>query len=140
MGANLNIVELGKLASPVGNIFSASGVMTGTNKIVGPIIDTAALKRLSIELVWTGNPTGTFGWEQSNMYDAATNPNATFQPVQPSDISPAFTNPAGSAGTQINGLLSNSLGTRFPRYLRPTYTNATGSGVLTGWIFGCGGP
>lgn len=116
-----------------------AAVMTGTNVLTSAILDTSMLngtKDLSLELQWTGTPTGTFLWEGSNSYDPSTNPGATFITIPTAQTSPSLTagNPAGAAGSYLGSLVTN-VERGSAKWVRLRYTNATGVGALDGWAF-----
>lgn len=96
-----------------------SGNLTGTN------VDVMYSDNVTIQFVWTGTPTGTFGVSVSN--DATLLPTGsitggTWTPL--ALTSPQPPTPVGSAGNGIINL--TQLGARF---CRATYTATSGSGT-----------
>lgn len=95
-----------------------SGVMTGTSTIYSNIIDVTIKDNLGLELAWTGTPTGTITvWASSS--------GINFFSV---DFA-GFIQPSGSA--KVVGVDLS----QFPwKYIYLSYTNASGSGVLTAYM------
>lgn len=96
-----------------------AGVMTGTNVLTSAVTDISFLDNVCMELVWTGNPVGTF--EVQGSITGNTWKTITFTP----------NNPAGTASNSLFDL--NQLS--FPK-IRLLYTNSAGVGVLNVYIGG----
>ena len=111
--------------------------MTGVASIVSAPVEMYwyDVSRFSLELLWTGTPTGTLALEGSMQYDPVTNPNAVFLPINSNfGPFPAFTNPAGAGGSYI-GMVSPLAGAK---WLRLRYTNSSGTGQLSAWFYARG--
>lgn len=95
-----------------------SGSMTGTSTLTSSEIDIQYLSRASIQLVWTGTPTGTFAIQGT---------------VDGSTWSPITTNPASIAasGSAGNHLVEGEI---HSKKMRVQYTNSSGTGTLNAWI------
>jgi hypothetical protein len=81
---------------------------------------------LSIEILSTGTPTGTYVIVTSNLYDPNNNPNATFTAVAAAP-SPAFPVPAGAGAQTIHTFGWTAL---IGRWVKLRYTGTAGAGVL----------
>ena len=103
--------------------------MTGTSVITGAITDVTGMHTVSYQHVWTGTPNGTFTFEASNNYDPARPSSATWTLLTVAGI----TNPSGAAGDTIVTL--TDLGVS---HVRPKYTNASSTGVLSTWVMAKG--
>lgn len=113
------------------------GVMTGTTVLTSVPTGIGYRDSISIQLIWTGTPVGTFSIEGSVNYNpglpqSGSGPvNAgTWDPlpvVTESGVVPAA---AGSANSNLVNL--EWLG--FP-WIRAVYTNASSTGVLNVWIY-----
>lgn len=89
--------------------------MSGTNAIASTAMDLQSLPFAALEAIWTGTPTGTFSVDGSL-------DKVTWYPTNTS-----VNNPAGSASSTLINI-------GFPigfRWLRLSYTNASGVGALT---------
>lgn len=106
----------------------SNGTMTGTSVITSAVFNIQDMSLLSVHLIWTGTPTGTFTVQGSNQYDS-TNPNAAADWVSLS------LSPAPAAGGSASSALVNLAQLGFA-YLRVTYTNSAGSGTLNVYAFG----
>lgn len=91
------------------------GVMTGTNVLHSGPMDMMSMPYAAFEAIWTGDPVGTFTIDGSidgvNWYDTGSE----------------VTNPSGTPASTLENL-------GFPagfRYIRLSYTNASGNGLLT---------
>lgn len=111
---------------PTFQIFTA-GVMTGTNVLTSTVTNIQNLDNVAIELIWTGTPNGTFTVDGSLDYALTNGAAGTWVSLT---LSPA---PA-AAGSASNALI-NLNGLAFP-WIRVTYTNASSTGTLTGYISG----
>lgn len=77
------------------------------------------LDNIGFQYIWTGTPTGTIALQFSQ---DGTNWTTMV-------LSPAITQPAGSAGNDGSNV------NQFPyKYIRVTYTRSSGSGSLTVWM------
>lgn len=97
-----------------------AGSMTGTSVITSSSQNVENLDNIGLQVDWTGTPTGTI--EVQGSVDKVTFYSLTFNPV--------LAQPAGSA----SGYLINL--NQFPwPWLRVKYTNASGTGSLSVWLF-----
>lgn len=96
-----------------GALAFSSTTMTGTTVCTSQAIDVGMLCRWSIQLVWTGTPTGTFKVQESN-----DNTNWT-------DVNSATASAAGSAASAIINAINCQT-----KYIRVLYTNASSTGVI----------
>lgn len=115
-----------------------TGAMTGTATIHSQPFNIDSLEGAAFEPVWTGTPTGTFIVEVSLSY--VPNPSDTngASPLPPLNAgfwnnlgATIAENPAGSTGNTYIPILASCAG-----WIRLTYTNASGSGVLSGTFKG----
>lgn len=97
----------------------ADGVMTGTATVTSDTFNLHNLDNVGLQISWTGSPTGSITINCS--IDGE-----TFYPLT---FNPSITQPAGSAA----GYLVDLNQVPFP-YLRVSYTNASGSGVLNVYL------
>ena len=106
-----------------------AGAMTGTSVITGTPLDIRGQRLVSFQAVWTGTPTGAFGFEISNhpqavLGDGSVNPAATWTPLTlPASFSSG--NPAGAAGSWVFEFVDLS-----ELWIRPKYTNSASTGTL----------
>jgi hypothetical protein len=100
--------------------------MTGTSVITGTGVRLAALQNVSFQAVWTGTPTGVFSFEVSNdvVNKSEDVVNWTAYTV-PSTFTSGSAAPAGSAGSFVFEFYLIPV-----RWIRPKYTNASGTGTL----------
>ena len=99
---------------------SSTGTMSGTNAISSAPMDCGAIAGVGFQISWTGTPTGTFAFEDS------------IDGITYFDIGASgWTNPVGSASSFRLDVVG-----RHGKYIRVTYTNASGTGVLTVKAFG----
>lgn len=107
---------------------SSSGAMASTNTITSNAIPVDQLWGFAIQAVWTGTPTGTIKLQASS--DSPVGDNAIADPSSTitnwSDISNSSYSITGAAGNYM----WNFSGCGF-RFVRVSYTNASGSGTLT---------
>lgn len=108
---------------------AAANNMTGTNTVLSTPIRMDSLQQLSLEVVFTGTPTGVLTWEDSDSYDPVTNPNAAFFTLA---TTAALANPAGAGASQMVAV------TKRGKWGRVKYVNASGTGALTVRAFGTG--
>lgn len=108
-------------AAPVSEGVAVSGTNTYYSKVFGG----AHSDGQSLQLEWTGTPTGTFTLWMSDK----PNPDETDDDdwIQDTDFTP--TNPAGSAGK-----MGDPAGNMKSNLKRIRYVNASGSGTLKGWV------
>ncbi len=92
----------------------AAGAMASTNTITSSALDLRTITGAALQIAWTGTPTGTM------IIQGSVNGTTYY------DIGASVpTQPAGSA----SGVLLNFVDLMF-RYLRVSYTNASGTGTL----------
>ena len=108
-----------KKTLPTYKIFDAEAV-TGTTVYNSAVTNITNLDNISLQLDWTGTNAGAFDVQVSN-------DNITFHSLNVPNMVAA----TGTAGGFICNL--NQIG---QPYIKVVYTNASGSGVLTGTIFG----
>ncbi len=119
-----------KEVTPVNKIFNSAS-MSATLVVTSLISNISYKDSVSLQYKWTGNPTGAFdvqgsvdynpGQPQSNgTYNSGTWTSITLSPA------PIAT---GSSSVLID---MNQLS--FP-YIKTVYTNTSGSGLLTGYLF-----
>jgi len=92
------------------------GIMTGTDVLTSISMNIGMMVFASVQLVWTGTPTGVIKLQGSNDENTWTDL---------VELNTKIIQPAGSAGDLLIDL--NQLSFKF---LRVKYTNASGSGVL----------
>lgn len=130
-----------RLAIPDGNVFKTAG---GAGDVDGvPVSGTAvnrslairveAIGRVSVHAAWSGTPTGTFLLQVSNKVkpdDATDTDWLTWTPGT------AIVNPAGAPGATLL-VFDDARGAPVPtRWARVKYTNASGAGILSGFVAG----
>jgi len=96
-------------------VLMTDGVMAGVAVISAKELNMSSLLYGALEAVWTGTPTGTFKVEGS------------LDNISFFDTGTATTPAAGAAGSQL-------INFGFPigfAYMRLTYTNTAGAGLLT---------
>jgi len=107
-----------------------TGAMTGTTTITSQVFSVEQQQVGTFQPIWTGNPTGTFIVQASLDYVPNMNrddPNPLNPGTWDTLSASVVNNPAGSAGhTYIPVYGSGAF------YLRLSYTNASGSGILSG--------
>lgn len=81
-------------------------------------------------VLWTGTPTGTLTMQASNKPNPDETSDVDWTPLDSIVLTPQ---PAGSAGS--TPLANSSPFSLFYRH-RVKYVNASGNGVLTGWVHG----
>lgn len=102
-----------------------NAVMTGTTVLTSPITTVKFLDNVSIDVSWTGTPTGEFKVQECLDYDVNAPSRATWR-----DLAFATTILAAGAAGDHQMFLN-----QVPFYaLRVTYTNASGTGTLNGKI------
>jgi hypothetical protein len=115
--------------------------MTGTATIKSGWIDMALLDELSLEIRAVGTGSGTLTLEGTNKPNPSNaqqpDPNITPVPFAAGATVPALTNPAGATLAQLVGLVVLG-GQGSARWIRASYTNATGTGTLDIYANGAG--
>jgi hypothetical protein len=110
-----------------------TGAMTGTATIHSQVIDATQFEGIAFQPQWTGTPTGTFIVEVS--LDYVPNLASGGTPRNPGtwdNLGVSFpSNPAGTSSHCYCPVYASCTG-----YIRLTYTNASGSGVLSGMVIG----
>ena len=110
-----------------------NGVMTGTNVLTSPAIHILNLDNVYIQLDFTGTPVGTFQVQVSGDHVEDQQGNVV---VAGHWISLALSPAPVAAGAALDiGIDCNQLGAP---YVRVVYTNASGVGVLNGFVSGKG--
>ena len=94
-----------------------TGTMASTNTIYSQIIDISRMDNCSLDVSWTGTPTGTFAVLVSNSGNS---------PFSALTFSPSLGQPSGSAA-----FMTVSLNQLPYKFLCLRYANASGSGVLS---------
>jgi hypothetical protein len=102
--------------------------------VVSNVIDARYLDNIALQVIISGNPTGTLNWQGSN--DFVPNPNAISEAAPINNgtwvsLTPAPTAPSGSAYSA----LANLTGVAFA-FLRVSYTPTSGSGQIIGMASG----
>jgi len=120
-----------------------AGVMTGTNALVF-VLDVDEIDWLTFDITYTGTPTGTFKVEASNSYlpDRRDLTGGTYTAKRAgswkdmtSRLVPSIANPAGAGGNQFVGFPFGDVAIG-ATYVRFTYTNTSGAGVLDVFVTG----
>lgn len=106
--------------------------MTGVVALTSQVIDMRTMSQSSVQLQWTGTPTGTFSVQSSLDYSASPQGNILNAGTW-TDIGISVTSPSGSAGGAIVDMSLTGL-----PYLRMVYTNVSGTGTLQALIFAKG--
>ena len=113
-----------------------SGAMTGTETITSQVFDVQSLEGAAFQPTWTGTPTGTLIVQVSLDYvPAAGSNNGSGTPINAgtwTNLGASIPqNPAGSAGNTYIPIYASCAD-----YIRLSYTNESGSGVLGGMFIG----
>lgn len=132
---------MSRFALADGNLFRTPGgagdpdgvAVSGTAVSRSTAIRIEALSRVSVHAEWSGTPTGTFVLQVSNKAkpdDASDTGWLTWTPAT------AIVNPAGAPGATLL-VFDDARGQSCPaRWARVKYTNASGTGVLSGFVAG----
>ena len=131
-----------KTIIPVFKMFSPdllNEVMASTDTLTSPPTNITYKDSFAIQLQWTGTPTGVFEVQGSIDYVPVSMQANSWGPPNPGtwtkiDLFDAFGNPPEALGTD-GQILINMNQLAFP-YIRIVYTNASGNGVLNGFIAG----
>lgn len=108
-----------------------NGVMTGTNVLTSPVIHILNLDNVYLQLDFTGTPVGSFSIQVSNDHVEDAEGNVI---VAGHWVALAITPAPAAAGSALDiGIDCNQLGAP---WIRVVYTNASGVGVLNGFISG----
>lgn len=111
--------------------------MTGTSAITGTPMWIYGLSRVTFQAIWTGTPTGVFSVQ------VAENPNDIFNAdgtVKSTVKWTTLTSPSGWTALQPAGAAGDAafaLADLSSKWIRPIYTNASGTGTLT-FVYGSG--
>lgn len=94
--------------------------------ITSQVLDILNQDNVSLQLVWTGTPTGTFEFQASNTYRINVTTNAVEHPGDwvPLTVSPSIA-AAGAPGTAMANLNQQS-----SAFIRVVYTRGSGAGTL----------
>lgn len=132
---------MSRFALADGNIFRTAGgagdtdgvAVTGTTTYYSTPIRIESLFRVSVHAEWTGTPTGTFTLWTSNKPKPIDSTDADWVAWTPGT---AIVNPAGAAG-KATLIWDDARGAGCPcRWVHVKYVNASGSGVLSGFVGG----
>jgi hypothetical protein len=105
-----------------------TGAMTGTSVIHSQAFNIQQQQCASFQPKWTGTPTGTFTVEVSNDYAPNSQSSTPLNAGTWDNIGASISvNPSGSAGHTYIPIYASGA-----HFVRLTYTNASGSGVLGG--------
>lgn len=118
-----------KETTPVNVIFTTAS-MFGTLTVLSLPSNISYKDSVAYQVQWTGNPTGTFDVHGSVDYNPG-QPQSNGAPNSGHWIPLGLTINTSSSGSD-NLVNLNQLG--FP-WIRMAYTNSTGSGVLSGYLF-----
>lgn len=110
-----------------------SAAMSGTAVIYSQIFDIGSLEGAAFQPIWSGTPTGTLKVLVSLDYQPNPQPGGTARNAGTwSDLGASFTNqPAGGANSTYCPVYASCA-----KYIKLQYTNASGSGVLSGYFVG----
>ena len=92
------------------------GVMTGTSVLESIPLNLQQMSRASLQVVWTGTPTGVLKLQGSNN-------ESDFVDIK--EVNDVINNPAGAAGDLLLDINDISF-----KMIRLIYTNASGTGTL----------
>lgn len=126
------------VSEPFQNIVAQT--MTGTSQIFSSISNILHKDSVGVQLDWTGSPTGSFEIKVSNNYKPALAQSEGFgAPNNGTWISLAIENPltgivATTFSTGLGSPIAINLNQLAFAWLQVVYTNASGTGVLTGNI------
>lgn len=125
-----------EISEPYQNFSAAAGnqTMTGTSTLTSIPTNIKYRDSVAIQLQWTGTPTGTFSVQGSLDYSPGL-PQTAAPPggANPGTWTPITLSPAPVASGSSGVILLNLNQLAFP-WIRVQYTNASGTGVLTGYI------
>jgi hypothetical protein len=115
---------------------------TGSAILLTPVLELWPFYYLSVEVKWTGNPSGAITWEASNQYHPITNPGATFVQIDNAFVtqigriggSSAPSGSPGSAMANVNLFGSATVAALGARWVRMRYVNSGGAGPLDAWF------
>jgi hypothetical protein len=100
----------------------------GAASITSSVLNIQNQDNLGIQFIWTGTPTGTFGFEVSLNHKEGPNGNTLVEGDWSPIAIPGIV-ASGSAGNAYVGL--NQVGAPF---IRVTYTRTSGTGTLNAYI------
>lgn len=104
-----------RFIGPVSLTVSSSGAMASTNTITSAPMDLLTITGAAFYISWTGTPTGTLSVQGS------------LDGTNYADIGASISSqPAGGTGSNLLNLVDLMF-----RYVRVSYTNASGSGTLS---------
>lgn len=113
----------------------SAGSMTGTTALTGTPKDIYGCSRVSFQAIWTGTPTGTFTFQIANFPGDIFNADGTLK----STVTwTTLTNPTGFTAMQPGGTAGSgdfSFADLAHKWIRPIYTNTSGTGTLT-FVYG----
>jgi hypothetical protein len=123
-----------KWSSVVSGGLATDGDMSQTS-ITSTPTNVEGIKTLSYQLTWaaTGSPIGTLSFEGSNNYSSTAGTGTWVAFSSSLIVGLSSVHPAGSAGDH---LVTIDTGVCKARHIRVKYTRTSGSGTLTGWVFG----
>ena len=108
-----------------------SQTMTSTNVLTGTPKHIFGCTRVTFQAIWTSTPTGVFTFQVSDYPGDIFNADGT---VRSSVTWSTLTNPSGFTALQPAGAAGNAsfnLADLSNKWIRPIYTNTSGTGTLT---------
>lgn len=113
------------LLGPLTIIPGTANNMTGTAVLTSKVMDWRLIRAGSVQVVWTGTPTGVFSLQGS--LDYTVDPSGAVKNAGTwEDLGIALTAPAGAAGNDLADITITGI-----PWIRVIYTNASGTGTLT---------
>lgn len=113
------------LLGPLTIIPGTANNMTGTAVLTSKVMDWRTIRAGSIQVVWTGTPTGVFVVQGSTNYTVDPS-GETRNAGDWKDLGISVLAPAGSAGEDEVDISITGIS-----WIRIIYTNASGTGTLT---------
>jgi len=109
-----------------------SGSMTGTTTITSQVFDIRSLEGCAFQPKWSGTPTGTFSIMVSLDYQPNPSGGTPLNAGTWSNLGASVpSNPGGSAGSTYIPVYASCAA-----WVQLSYTNASGSGALSGMFVG----